>query len=80
MVFLAEQNKNYMFRPTSAIIRFSQLHNKLWKPDDGRYRPKHVVFVLFCYKYHHFSHIIVVFLTEIYPSSYGDCPHSICDT
>jgi len=25
MVFIAEQNKNYMFRPISAIIRFSQL-------------------------------------------------------
>ena len=25
MVFIAEQNKNYMFRPVSAIIRFSQL-------------------------------------------------------
>ena len=24
MVFIAEQNKNYMFRPISAIIRFSQ--------------------------------------------------------
>ena len=41
----------------------------LWKPEDGRYRPKHVV--LFCYKYHHFSHIIVVFLTEIYPLPYS---------
>ena len=44
-----------------------------WKPDDDRYRPKHVVFVLFCYKYHHFIHIIVVFLTEIYPFL---CSHS----
>ena len=25
MVFIAEQNKNYMFRPISAIIRCSQL-------------------------------------------------------
>ena len=25
MVFIAEQNKSYMFRPISAIIRFSQL-------------------------------------------------------
>jgi len=24
-VFIADQNKNYMFRPVSAIIRFSQL-------------------------------------------------------
>jgi len=25
MVFIAEQNKNYMFRPISAITSFSQL-------------------------------------------------------
>jgi hypothetical protein len=25
MVFIAEQNKNYMFRPISAIIRFSRI-------------------------------------------------------
>ena len=25
MVFIAEQTKNYMFQPVSAIIRFSQL-------------------------------------------------------
>jgi hypothetical protein len=80
MVFIAKQS--YMFRPIAAIFRFSQLklhvsayigHHQVFttsllKPDDGRYRPKHVVFVLFCYKYHNFSHIIVVFLTEIYPS------------
>ena len=27
------------------------LAKKLYKPEDGRYRPKHVV--LLCYKYHH---------------------------
>jgi len=29
VVFIAEQNKNYMFRSISAIIRFSQLVVKL---------------------------------------------------
>ena len=32
---------------------------KLQKPEDGRYRPKHVV--LLCYKYHHLAIFIVVF-------------------
>ena len=38
----------------------------LSKPDDGRYMPKHVVFI--CYKYHHLAIFIVVFSTEIYPT------------
>ena len=36
MVFISNGKKNYMFRPIAAIIKL----------DDGRYRPKHVVFPL----------------------------------
>ena len=30
MVFIAEQNKNYMFRPISAIIRLADVGRNMW--------------------------------------------------
>ena len=46
-----------------CILYIALIARKLFKLDDGRHRPKHVV--LYCYKTQPFSHIfIVVFLTE----------------
>ena len=56
MVFIAERNKK--LHVSACIGRHQVFTTSLLKS----------FFVLFCYKYHHFSHIIVVFLMEIYPS------------
>ena len=54
-------NRVAMFR---RVLYITLIARKLSKPDDGRYKPKHVVFLLLL-KTPSFRHIfIVVFLTE----------------
>ena len=56
MVFISNR-KNDMFRHIVAILYIlyeTLLARKLSKPEDGRYRPKHIVFSI-ANKHHHLA-------------------------